>query len=289
MNNFKFRLITSEPQNGFMNMAIDEAIAISCDKELSPPTLRLYTWNPPCISIGYFQDVNEDVDISECKRQNIDIVRRLTGGKAVLHNKELTYSIISPSKNHIFQNGIKGSYKAIADCLLQGLKNIGVSGEITEMPSRKRGGFSCFLDTSFYEVSVKGKKLIGSAQKRWRNLFLQHGSVVISPSYIQLAGLLRFNNEEERTGFIKLHKEKSTSIEDEAKKMPDTAEIISAIKKGFEEKTGIKLFEAELTDFEKNEAQRLLKEKYGNDDWNLNRETSQSRTPALPITIYFFL
>jgi len=219
MNNFKFRLITSEPQNGFMNMAIDEAIAISCDKELSPPTLRLYTWNPPCISIGYFQDVNEDVDISECKRQNIDIVRRLTGGKAVLHNKELTYSIISPSKNHIFQNGIKGSYKAIADCLLQGLKNIGVSGEITEMPSRKRGGFSCFLDTSFYEVSVKGKKLIGSAQKRWRNLFLQHGSVVISPSYIQLAGLLRFNNEEERTGFIKLHKEKSTSIEDEAKKI----------------------------------------------------------------------
>lgn len=273
MNNFKFRLITSESQNGFINMAIDEAIAIACDKQLSPPTLRLYTWNPPCVSIGYFQDVNEVIDISECKRQNIDIVRRLTGGKAVLHNKELTYSIISPSKNDIFPNGIKGSYKAIADCLLHGIKDLGISGEITESPSKKGDGFSCFLDTSFYEISVKGKKLIGSAQKRWRTLFLQHGSIIISPSHTQLASLLRFNKEEERTGFINLHKEKSTSIEEETKKSSDIIEIKSAIKKGFEEKTGIKLFEEELTDFEKTEAQRLFKEKYGNDNWNLKRET----------------
>lgn len=274
MNNFKFRLITSESQNGFMNMAIDEAIAIACDKQLSPPTLRLYTWNPPCVSIGYFQDVNEVIDISECKKQNIDIVRRLTGGKAVLHNKELTYSIISPSKNDIFPKYIKGSYKAIADCLLQGLKNLGISGEITESPSKKGVGFSCFLDTSFYEISVKGKKLIGSAQKRWRNLFLQHGSIIISPSHTQLAGILRFNKEEERTGFINLHKEKSTSIEEERKSSSDIIEIKSAIKKGFEEGIGIKLFEEELTDFEKNEAQRLFKEKYGNDNWNLKRETA---------------
>ena len=274
MNNFKFRLITSEPQNGFMNMAIDEAIAIACDKQLSPPTLRLYTWNPPCISIGYFQDVDEVIDISECKRYGIDIVRRLTGGKAVLHNKELTYSIISPSKNDIFSNGIKGSYKAIADCLLHGIKNLGISGEITERPSRKGNGFSCFLDTSFYEISVKGKKLIGSAQKRWKNLFLQHGSIIMSPSHTQLASLLRFNKEEERTSFIKLHKEKSTSIEEETKTSSDIIEIKSVIKKGFEEKTGIKLFEDELTDFEKTEAQRLFKEKYGNDNWNLKRETS---------------
>ncbi|MFZ3065024.1 MAG: lipoate--protein ligase family protein [Nitrospirota bacterium] len=273
MNNFKFRLITSEPQNGFMNMAIDEAIAIACDKQLSPPTLRLYTWNPPCISVGYFQNVDEIVDISECKRQSINIVRRLTGGKAVLHNKELTYSIISPSKNDIFPNGIKGSYKAIADCLLHGIKNLGISGEITERPSKKENGFSCFLDTSFYEISVKGKKLIGSAQKRWKNLFLQHGSIIISPSHIQLASLLRFNKEEERTSFVNLHKEKSTSIEEETKTSSDIIEIKSAIKKGFEEKTGIKLFEAELTDFEKTEAQRLLKEKYENDNWNLKRET----------------
>jgi len=273
MNNFKFRLIISEPQNGFMNMAIDEAIAIACDKQLSPPTLRLYTWNPPCISIGYFQDVNEVIDIVECRNQNIDIVRRLTGGKAVLHNKELTYSIISPSKNDIFPKYIKGSYKAIADCLLRGIKNLGISGEITERPSRKGNGFSCFLDASFYEISVKGKKLIGSAQKRWRNLFLQHGSIIISPSHIQLASLLRFNKEEERTSFINLHKEKSTSIEEEIKKSSDIIEIKSAIKKGFEEKNGIRLFEDKLTDFEETEAQRLLNEKYGNDNWNIKRET----------------
>jgi lipoate-protein ligase A len=162
---------------------------------------------------------------------------------------------------------------------LHGIKDLGISAEITERPSKKENGFSCFLDTSFYEISVKGKKLVGSAQKRWRNLFLQHGSIIISPSHVQFASLLRFNNEEERTGFIKLHKEKSTSIEDEAKKMPDTAEIISAIKKGFEEKIGIKLFEGELTEFEKKEAQRLLKEKYANDNWSLHRETSQSTIP----------
>lgn len=271
MNNLKFRLITSESQNGFMNMAVDEAIAIACGKGLSSPTLRLYTWNPPCISVGYFQDVDENIDVSECKSQNIDIVRRLTGGKAVLHNKELTYSIISPSKNHFFPTGIKGSYKAIADCLLHGIKNLGISGEIAERPSRKGNGFSCFLDTSFYEISVKGKKLIGSAQKRWRNLFLQHGSIIISPSHTQLAGILRFNNNEERTRFLNLHKEKSTSIEEERKSSSDIIEIRSAIKQGFEEKTGIKLFEDELTDFEKTEAQWLFKEKYGNDKWNLKR------------------
>ena len=279
MNNFKFRLIISEPQNGFINMAIDEAIAIACDKGLSSPTLRLYTWSPPCISVGYFQDVNEAIDISECKKQNIGIVRRLTGGKAVLHNKELTYSVISPSKNQIFPKGIKGSYKIIADCLLHGLKNLGISSEITERPSTKENGFSCFLDTSFYEISVKGKKLIGSAQKRWRNHFLQHGSVIVSPSYIQLASLLRFNNHEQRTKFINLHKEKSTSIEDEAKKMSGTAGIISAIKKGFEQGIGIRLIEAELTDFEKKETQRLLKDKYGKEDWNLYRETSKREIP----------
>ncbi len=276
MDNLKFRLITSEPQNGFMNMAIDEAIAIACNKGIAPPTLRLYAWNPPCISVGYFQDVDQVIDISECKKQNIAIVRRLTGGKAVLHNKELTYSIISPSKNHIFSNGIKGSYKLIADCLLHGINDLGISAEITERPSIKENGFSCFLDTSFYEISVKGKKLIGSAQKRWKNLFLQHGSLIISPSYIQLAGLLRFNNHEDRTRFINLHNEKSTSIEEETKRGSDIFEIKSSIKKGFEEKIGIKLFEGELTDFEKEEAERLLKEKYGNENWNLYRETPKS-------------
>ncbi len=269
-NNY-FRLIISKGNNGFMNMAIDEAIAIACEKGIAPPTLRLYTWNPPCISIGYFQDVNEAVDISECKRQNIDIVRRLTGGSAVLHNKELTYSIISSSKNQIFPMNIKGSYKAIADCLLQGLKNMGISGEIAESPSKKRSWFSCFLNTSFYEISAKGKKLIGSAQKRWRNHFLQHGSIIISPSYTQLADFLRFNSDEERARFINLHKEKSTSIENEAKKMPDMTEIISAIKKGFEESIGIKFFEEELTYFEKRETQRLLNERYENDNWNIIR------------------
>ncbi len=275
MSNLKFRLITSEPQNGFMNMAIDEAIAIACEKGIAPPTLRLYAWKPPCISVGYFQNADEVIDISECKRQNIDIVRRLTGGKAVLHNKELTYSIISPSKNQIFSNGIKGSYKLIADCLLHGIKNLGISAEITDKPSKKENGFSCFLDTSFYEISVKDKKLIGSAQKRWRNLFLQHGSIIISPAYIQLAGLLKFNNEVERMGFINLHEKKSTSIEEETKMGSDIFEIKSSIKKGFEEKTGIRLIEDRLTVFEEKEAERLLKEKYGKESWNLYRETAK--------------
>ncbi|MBI3353790.1 MAG: lipoate--protein ligase family protein [Nitrospirae bacterium] len=182
-NNNYFRLIISKGNNGFMNMAIDEAIAISCRKKLSPPALRLYTWNPPCISIGYFQDIKE-VNIQECKRQKIDIVRRLTGGKAVLHNKEITYSIISPVDNSIFPRDVKGAYKKVANGLLLGLKNMGISAEIAEDRAKELHRFSCFLNTSFYEITVKGKKLIGSAQKRWKDIFLQHGSIIISSPYL---------------------------------------------------------------------------------------------------------
>jgi lipoate-protein ligase A len=267
-NNY-FRLIISKDNNGFMNMAIDEAIAISCRKKLSPPALRLYTWSPPCISIGYFQDIKE-VNIQECKRQKIDIVRRLTGGKAVLHNKEITYSIISPVKSPIFPADIKGSYKKIAQGLLLGLKNMGISAEIAEDRAKELHRFSCFLNTSFYEITVKGKKLIGSAQKRWKDIFLQHGSIIISSPYSLLSDLINFKDQEEKRDFLRLHAEKGTSISEELKRNASEGEIIDAIKKGLEDGIGIRLKKDRLTKEEKIDAHRLFTEKYNTRRWNYN-------------------
>ncbi len=186
----KFRLIDSGFNTPSMNMAIDEALLGT-----KPPVLRFYAWKPAGLSIGYFQSI-KSFNFENLKKNNVKLVRRLTGGNAVLHDKELTYSfIIDMSKmQSIFEhvknpNGVFNknnmpksvieSYREISKGLLLGLKNLGLKAEMNEEVAKGEKSAVCFNDPSWYEILVNGKKIIGSAQKRINGKILQHGAILI--------------------------------------------------------------------------------------------------------------
>ncbi len=182
----KWRLIDSGPNLGVYNMAIDEELLAGAQAGEKVPVLRFYTWDPAAVSIGRFQKIDEAVNAGACKRHGIDIVRRVTGGRAVLHDRELTYSIVSRTDDPLFPATVLDTYKLIAAALLQGLKNLGIPAEMVSRSHRHAGLVkkgvkdpACFSSPSWYEILVHGRKIIGSAQRRLSNAFLQHGSILM--------------------------------------------------------------------------------------------------------------
>jgi lipoate-protein ligase A len=179
----RFRYIDSGPASGAENMTLDERLLEDMALHGGVPVLRFYTWDPPAVSLGRFQPEATSVDRAACRDRGIDVVRRVTGGRAVLHHRELTYSIVSPVESGLFPNDVIGSYKVIAQGLLAGLRLLGVPAEMAG-PSvtavRPDGDLpACFATPSQYELLVNGRKIIGSAQRRLPGAFLQHGSILI--------------------------------------------------------------------------------------------------------------
>ncbi len=169
------------------NMAVDEEFLARAQAGESTPVLRLYTWDPPAVSLGRFQKMTEAVNVDACREHGFDIVRRITGGRAVLHRNELTYSIVSSIDNPLFPSNVQGTYRVIAAGLLAGLRNLGIPAEMVSRGSRHSRLVNshakdpaCFSSPSWYEIVVNGKKIIGSAQRRLSGAFLQHGSILIS-------------------------------------------------------------------------------------------------------------
>ncbi|MBE9529276.1 MAG: lipoate--protein ligase family protein [Proteobacteria bacterium] len=188
LNNW--RLILDPGASGAVNMATDAALLKSANEvEASPPTLRLYSWNSPTISVGYRQNP-EDFE-----KFSLPVVKRLTGGRAVLHDSELTYSITVPRTDPLYTAGIYGAYATISRCIVSALKDVGVKGAGFVAPKRaaradRAAGSvasngtrarkeACFLSSSRYEIVVEGKKMVGSAQRRFAGGLLQHGSILV--------------------------------------------------------------------------------------------------------------
>jgi lipoyl(octanoyl) transferase len=178
--------LDSGPASGAENMAVDEGHLREAVSIGALPVLRFYTWSPPAVSLGRFQDKERAVNAEACQRRGFDIVRRITGGRAVLHCNELTYSVIARTDSDLFPNDILGTYKAIAAGLLAGLHELGIAAEMVSRSGRHAGMVksspqepACFSSPSWYEILVKGRKIIGSAQRRVGGAFLQHGSILI--------------------------------------------------------------------------------------------------------------
>ena len=181
-----WRFLESGPATGAENMAIDEELLRDARKADTLPVLRFYSWSPYAVSLGRFQDAERSVNADVCRRHGIDIVRRITGGRAVLHRDELTYSVIARSDSELFPNDVLGTYKVIAAGLLAGLHELGIPAEMVSRSSRHAGMVksgtqepSCFSSPSWYEILVHGRKIVGSAQRRVGGVFLQHGSILI--------------------------------------------------------------------------------------------------------------
>lgn len=236
----KWRLIDDNiPKKGIINMAIDESILIIHSKGLTPPTLRFYTWDPIAISIGYNQDINI-VNINKCRKYGIDIVKRPTGGRAVFHQGELTYSIVTSDKY-----GIKGTifktYLLLNQALIKGLNFLGIKVDCKDKKNNEyKNSNVCFSICTDADISYLGKKIIGSAQTRKGNNILQHGSILINQDFKKLSELLNLKDSNKLIN-------KAININDILKKEVTIEELKENIKQGFQEVFNIKFEKTELT------------------------------------------
>ncbi len=181
----KWSLIDDKAFSGAVNMAVDEYLLFRAENGHVPPVLRLYTFSPPAVTIGFHQDPGRIVDMGSLARDGIDLVRRITGGRALLHAGELTYSVTAPLGPPFFPGGLQKTFLDISRAIVDALKNIGVDAGISDGRSFSQGeGHSspCLVSTSRHEVSVKGRKIMGSAQRRTASAFLQHGSILLRPA-----------------------------------------------------------------------------------------------------------
>ena len=185
------------------NMAVDTSLLADCGRGLIPLTVRFYGWSEPAITIGYSQKAEAELDLKRCRELGIAVVRRPTGGRALLHHRELTYSIVAPMSLAPFSRGLKATFGAVSEALLAGLQCLGLRGGLNtgkhKSGSGPRRSPACFASLNHCEITVDGKKLVGSAQKRTAKAFLQHGSVIIESDHDLFTSLLKFEDEKQRT------------------------------------------------------------------------------------------
>jgi len=273
----KWRLLTTGFLNAFENMAIDDAILKTCSQGQSPPTVRFYGWTPHALSLGYSQQIKDTVDLKACDRLCVDIVRRTTGGRAVLHDEELTYSLISPSDNLLFPMNILESYRRISSCLIVGFKRLHINAQPLNSKERrrvlpgKRPKPSCFSSPSWYEITVGGKKICGSAQRRVGGAFLQHGSILLRFDAQKLYETLIFRGLE-REVIMDYLERNITSVSDHLGNDIEFYKVQEAFIAGFEQGLEIELEEVSLSPQEEELKEQYLKQRYLNLDWNLKTQ-----------------
>jgi len=178
-------------------MAVDEVLLDGVAAGSAPPTLRFYTWMPACLSLGYFQP-SSVVNVEGCRVLGIEIVRRPTGGRAILHDRELTYSVALPAFVLGHDAGILPSYRRLSLALQAGLQRLGIDVSLapeSEAPTRLVHGPVCFDRPSAHELLLHGRKLVGSAQVRRAGALLQHGSIVIEPRMASLLACLQLDED----------------------------------------------------------------------------------------------
>ena len=253
------RFIDSGFNDAFTNMAIDEAILSYCQM----PNLRIYGWKTKAISVGYNQNIEKEINLKNCKKLNIDIVRRITGGKAVFHDKEITYSFILPEKNNLIPSEINESYRIIANALIIAFKKIGINAEMKKAPEKIKTPI-CFNSSNWYELLVNNKKISGSAQRRLNGKILQHGLILLDFDYEKNLLLFNANNLSGNIDSQNNLKNRITSIKNELKnnKKISYKELADAIKFGFKENFGFDMVESSLNKEESMLAEKLKKGKY---------------------------
>ena len=232
------RLVDSGFGDAFTNMAIDEGLAQLCKE----PILRFYQWSPKAVSLGYNQKIS-DININYCKKNDIDIVRRITGGKAVLHDKELTYSFIVPEKLNLVPRDINESFKKIAGVLIFGLSQVGINAELQKKPERISTPV-CFNSSNWYELTVEGKKISGSAQRRIKGILLQHGSILLD--FDTKENVKIFTTQDSKATETQFN-DKITSIKSQLQKPVSINSLKKGIEEGFSGQFEFKIYKSKLT------------------------------------------
>lgn len=246
----KWRIIPLHTTDAFTAMAIDEAVSESVSKG-SDPTIRFWRWNPSAVSIGYFQGIDDEVNVDFCKNTGVDVVRRRTGGGAVYHdfNGEITYSVIGPE--NIFQKGIHESYQEICGWVINGLSKLGIEAQFVPIN----------------DIIVEQKKISGNAQTRRNGILLQHGTILYDVDVEKMFTLLKISKEKISDKLVKTIQDRVTRVLDH--NFASIEELYRALLQGFAE--GKDYYKKPLTDEEISRAKELVEKKYSTKEWNFMR------------------
>ncbi len=240
-----FRLFIDSPADGVTNMARDEALLVGVGEDTSPPTMRFYKWDPPTISLGYFQKYDEYESLAPPVGE-LAVVRLTTGGGAILHDSEWTYSIALPASHPLVQAGATQLYELVHAALIDTLALLGVRAErclLSDDSSAGRGPFFCFDRRHCTDVLLDGGKLAGSAQRRTKTAILQHGSIMLANRY-----------DQHHVAAITNH----VDLDDEA--------LLTPFGDALEQRLGVKFEEGEWSADELARADELAA-KYGGEEW----------------------
>ncbi len=267
-----WRLIEHPPANGAWNMAVDEAILEAVYKNESPPTLRLYAWEPACLSLGHAQRLSE-ANLEDLNQNGWHLVRRPTGGRAILHVDELTYSVIAHQSEPRVRGGVLESYLRLSKALLEALEIMGLNPEANEKTTNDKPPKPnpvCFEVPSNYEITVNGKKLIGSAQARRREGILQHGTLPLYGDLTRIISALHFKDTTSQADAKSRLLAHATTVERELGHPPSWEQASRAFQSGFQQVLNLDLQPGQLTEEETQRAQQLVLEKYDHPSW-INR------------------
>ncbi len=253
----------------YENMATDEALFDTACKS-GVPVLRLYGWTPATASLGFAQRASEALDFAELDRRHLPWVRRPTGGRAVLHDMEVTYSVSIPKSDPLYALGLEASYEWICGPIVAALLAVGVSATFAPHGSTGFVSASCFTAPGTTDILACQRKIVGSAQMRTRDGFLQHGSVVLKNDLEKLFAVVRtsqWNVHDAARRAARL----MTSVSDEAHRAVPFGEMAEALVAAFSAAEGIRLLPDSLTAREALDASGIVARKYGREEWNALR------------------
>ena len=272
-----WHFVNTKSSNPFYNMAVDEALMNFVSREEIDPVIRFYTWNPATLSIGYFQKVTKEIDIEKAKEKGFGLVRRATGGRGVLHDKELTYSVIVPESHPNMPQTVTEAYRVISEGLLEGFKALGFeayfsvpkSKEAREKLKSPRSSV-CFDAPSWYELVVEGRKIAGSAQTRQKGVILQHGSILQDINVDELFDMFTYRNDRLKEKMKAAFMDKAIAINDISDRHITLEEMETAFYEGFKKGLNIEFKPLEFTESQKEEIKHL-EDKYRSEEWTYRK------------------
>jgi len=268
----EWRFIDTGPGSGSDNMATDEALLESCIDGYSPSILHFYTWRHPVITIGYLQDLKKTICVDECKTRNIEVIRRITGGKAVVHHKDLSFSLIFPARGEIIPPGIFSGYLKVAGGFMKGLNGLGLNVHFPDSTSRQGGASllkeravsACLLSRMRYEILSNGRKIIGFAQRRLGDWILQQGTLMIDLERRLWYDLLKYQEGKNCIDIRERFLSDTTSLYEDLNQRISIGLIKKGILCGLSDSLSVKFKSCSILSREEKKKIHLMKEKYYN-------------------------
>ncbi|MCF6137873.1 lipoate--protein ligase family protein [Pseudalkalibacillus berkeleyi] len=260
------------------NMALDEALLEWHSKGEIKPVVRFYEWNPATLSVGYFQKVEKEINLDAVEKHGYGFVRRPTGGRAVLHDQELTYSVIVSEEHPKMPQSVTEAYRVISEGILGGFRNLGLDAyfAVPRTDEEKAGlknprSAVCFDAPSWYELVVEGRKVAGSAQTRQKGVILQHGSILLDIDEDKLFDCFKFSNDRVRDRMQKAFSKKAVAINELRAERVTIEESKIAFKRSFAEGLDVEFIPLELTEEQKQYVDQIVDRRYANDEWTYRR------------------